>query len=967
MKKALGVLLLILLISSYVFSTGNQEQSSPSELLDFTTWKLQLPVANESKTMVKEVYPEELMAGYKDEYFYLDKKENAVVFRSPVEGFKTPNTTYTRSELRELIDGKNNTVNWGFTGTHIMRVTESVGKVPSTGKVIVAQIHSIYPNGDNGPATIKVEYDGIEKLLAVKVKVASDKDAGEEKFYFKGIELNQKFDLEIKIIGGIFYAIVSSDGKTASYSYPLLPNDPNWTEFLNYFKVGCYTQDSKADSPDEEGMVRLYRLETFHSDKVEEVKIKGLKVEPEEITLARGETAQLHPVFEPIETTDRNVTYQIIDGKGTIALNKDGIITAIKEGIAHIKVISNSNTNITAQATITVSQAVEKTASLLYQQNFENTDLSAPEFSISNLGSANVNINNGILQITDNDPSGKGILGITFPKQNDTVTISLRIRLDRVDVKEKGTSKAQGSYLYVVMGGKDEGFLATSDEMFRIRNKSTYRGEELFEHRWVLTTTYMEPDINPEAAKTEIGKWMNVTIITTPNNGTAKANTTDVYMNGIKVGEGIKNNKVSDFINQLNIYSGTKDLIDFSIDDIEIYAGEKIPESENNTAPEKILLGVLPSYMAPGDSVKIDAMVMPKGSYEVLTYTSLSEDIAAVSNQGFVTAISPGSGIIRVASKIDSQIYTDYRFKVLSPQDMVRVKDIVLPEKDITIKIGEKTNINASVTPSIATEPSLKYEIAEGAEHITIDQDGTVTAIKPGKAVIRIISLDNQKISQKCIVKVISDKEAGTILYQTDFSSSLGDEWRTSADNNTECAIEDGALHLKDNNIGGQPKAYITFEPQADTFTVQFRIKVIADPIYDETKVSAVTCGIGSEKVTSTANQAFRFKTSASVENGELTDRRFIYSISEKDYDRVPGNYELNKWYTVAITITPDNGTPRANTADIYIDGKKLVSDAPNRKAMAVIDKVVFQSGTKDLTEYYIDDLKIWTGDYNDR
>ncbi|WP_041624084.1 hypothetical protein [Spirochaeta thermophila] len=117
------------------------------------------------------------------------------------------------------------------------------------------------------------------------------------------------------------------------------------------------------------------------------------------------------------------------------------------------------------------------------------------------------------------------------------------------------------------------------------------------------------------------------------------------------------------------------------------------------------------------------------------------------------------------------------------------------------------------------------------------------------------------------------------------------------------------------------------------------------------------------------ANEAFRFKTSGKVENGTVVDRYFIYSkgVGESGYNRIAGTYSLGEWYTIAFTLTPDNGSPRANTVDIYINGEKVISGTPLKKISPSIDKLIFQTGTKDLTTYWIDDFVIWSGDYTDR
>ena len=173
-------------------------------------------------------------------------------------------------------------------------------------------------------------------------------------------------------------------------------------------------------------------------------------------------------------------------------------LPAFKKLRSHCSIVSVSNPDISAEGRIIVIPPGEKEAEILYSQDFENITKDAPEFDFSIVGSTTrVEIEDGSLRIRDNDPQGKGIFTLYFPPQRDTTTISFKIRLDRVDVKEKGTSKAQGSYVYVVMGGK-EGLLSSSEEMFRIRNASTYRAGSLSEHRWVLSHEYKTPELNPE-------------------------------------------------------------------------------------------------------------------------------------------------------------------------------------------------------------------------------------------------------------------------------------------------------------------------------------------------------------------------------------------------------------------------------------------------------------------------------------
>ena len=83
------------------------------------------------------------MNGYSSEYFYKDP-DGSLVFWCPVTGVTTSGSSYPRSELRETKpDGT--LYNWNVSdGTATLNATLAVNEVPSTGKVVVGQIH------DNG-------------------------------------------------------------------------------------------------------------------------------------------------------------------------------------------------------------------------------------------------------------------------------------------------------------------------------------------------------------------------------------------------------------------------------------------------------------------------------------------------------------------------------------------------------------------------------------------------------------------------------------------------------------------------------------------------------------------------------------------------------------------------------------------------------------------------------------------------
>ena len=194
-------------------------------------WKLQIPELQDgSDTKIKEVGKGTGISfdNYSSEYFYYDDSDSAFVFNTPVSAPKTVNTKYARSELREMM-GDDKTVNWDWNGRHCLDVEEAVTKIPANGRVMVCQVHGIYPNGDNGP-----------------------------------VPLNQKFTISIQIIDGTGYVSISSNGISQKYEYSYNPVTTGWIDFYNYFKAGNYIQDCEDNSENAGSTVKMYNINVTH-------------------------------------------------------------------------------------------------------------------------------------------------------------------------------------------------------------------------------------------------------------------------------------------------------------------------------------------------------------------------------------------------------------------------------------------------------------------------------------------------------------------------------------------------------------------------------------------------------------------------------------------------------------------------------------------------------------------------------
>src|SRR5580704_14971261 len=86
----------------------------PGKNLPLALWELQEPVGSPgSPTTVGNAA---LEGGFHDRYFYTDPADGAMTFWDPESGVTTANSSYPRSELRELnADGTQ--ANWPVAGT----------------------------------------------------------------------------------------------------------------------------------------------------------------------------------------------------------------------------------------------------------------------------------------------------------------------------------------------------------------------------------------------------------------------------------------------------------------------------------------------------------------------------------------------------------------------------------------------------------------------------------------------------------------------------------------------------------------------------------------------------------------------------------------------------------------------------------------------------------------------------------
>ncbi|WP_435235171.1 polysaccharide lyase family 7 protein [Psychromonas sp. PT13] len=227
-------------------------------------WKLTVPETNagfygasvEKQDSVAEILPGNCSADKSslDEktnntYFSADK--NGWHFRVPLEGGKTtPNSTYIRSELRELANDwqpcdDSGAANWSYGGTHTLISTLTLdeipanplkkdGKTPDAPKVVLGQIHA----KDVHAATVKLLWEGAEKPVRVILNKSTEKSAFSVKLG-KVADPSKPWTYMIKMTPDGIELAAGGVTKKLKFGKEL---DNAWKQEKFYFKAGLYPQ-----------------------------------------------------------------------------------------------------------------------------------------------------------------------------------------------------------------------------------------------------------------------------------------------------------------------------------------------------------------------------------------------------------------------------------------------------------------------------------------------------------------------------------------------------------------------------------------------------------------------------------------------------------------------------------------------------------------------------------------------------
>jgi hypothetical protein len=218
----------------------------PSDVVDLQGWKLTVPVGTPAQDITQPA-----LSVYESSYFGHLPDCTALVFKTPIGGTTTPNSSYPRTELREMTPDGSELASWSSTsGTHEMAWRVAVDTAPSAKpQFVVGQIHDaeddvvqVLYDGGEGDEGGAITYRWLGKTTGVLVS---------------GYQLGTYVDLRIVVSGGTFNIYANGELK-GTQSRPSTGM---------YFKAGSYPQSNpgRGDDPSLVTQMRISKLGVKHS------------------------------------------------------------------------------------------------------------------------------------------------------------------------------------------------------------------------------------------------------------------------------------------------------------------------------------------------------------------------------------------------------------------------------------------------------------------------------------------------------------------------------------------------------------------------------------------------------------------------------------------------------------------------------------------------------------------------------
>lgn len=165
----------------------------------------------------------------------------------------------------------------------------------------------------------------------------------------------------------------------------------------------------------------------------------------------------------------------------------------------------------------------------------------------------------------------------------------------------------------------------------------------------------------------------------------------------------------------------------------------------------------------------------------LLNWFSSNPEVATVQS-GTLSALKAGTTVITAVSAC-GMYSAQCQVTVSDPEpDPIWVTDVEITPTEVTLTVGETAVLSATVFPTDADNPAVTWSTSD--ETVVTVQEGLITAVAPGTAVIKVTTVDGN-YTASCLVTVEKDAtgiegiSAGIKVYPTVTTDNINIELAT--------------------------------------------------------------------------------------------------------------------------------------------------------------------------------------------
>lgn len=157
------------------------------------------------------------------------------------------------------------------------------------------------------------------------------------------------------------------------------------------------------------------------------------------------------------------------------------------------------------------------------------------------------------------------------------------------------------------------------------------------------------------------------------------------------------------------------------------------------------------AHLEAGETLTLEATVGPDDAInKKVDWKSDNEAVATVSAEGVVTAHAVGQTTIHAIANDGGGAKAACTITV----DPTKVASIALSSESLEIRKNHQAQISATVAPTNATDTRIVWS-STNEDVAKVSEEGIVSAIAPGNAVIKATSQDGSQVEGTCQVKVL--------------------------------------------------------------------------------------------------------------------------------------------------------------------------------------------------------------------